>query len=924
MSSEEEQNNKHPLKKTEAIQRKNQITDEKGNYLVKYNLILCLRSTNDSNPENPNSNFEGYIEILFTYYSTEDIFLNFSGSVHSIILNNKKIEISQKNHRIFLLSSNLLKNSINKVKILFSAKYSSNGMGMHHFIDPTDKNEYLYTQFCPFDCKSVFPVFDQPNIKATLKLSIIAPENWKIISNSKEKCIWKINKNTKKDDKDIEDINNVLSLLNNNEYEFLFKAIFDKNYNINIFDITKKISSYLYCICAGPFFCIKNPFKYEIPLRIFLRNSLKSKGENKLQFKITMTGMDFYKKFFGISYQFEKYDQIFCPEYNFGAMENVGIVTINENYLYRIEGKQKNKDSIEIFCNTILHELSHMWFGNLVTMNWWDDLWLNESFATIISYHLQSQLKNKFINIWKTFNNDKNNAYKADQKNTTHSVYFDINDTEQSDSSFDNIVYYKGSALLKQMLFIIGVDNFSKGLKEYFKFFKYNNTTFDDFINKMSEQLSLNEKNNFDIKNVSKKWLTEIGLTELEPQWEINDDNKIKKFNIIQKACNKKYNNLQYHFFNIKLIYDDEKDNKVFLIKVLPQEITEISNLVGVPAPKGVFMNFGDYGYFKEILDNTSFNYFKNNLMTAIKDNLSRQMFYNCVYNLVRDAKISSLDYLNLVLKYIVDENDTKIFTTALNKVSELINNYIPKKLFSEYSDKFFDLMQLLIIKYKKNDINLLINLLDYLVSFANSEINILKLKEWLVNDKLNLKSNNEEFQLDKDILSNTLRFKICEKIFTLNSINSEEKYSILKKMQEIDKNSDRAIREEYTCKAALPDPKIKEEVWNLLTENNNGISLKNLQAYMFGFQRGNNMELVEKYVKEKFFDVIIKLKKADYFFLRYFIPLCGPIYYVEDEIIGKIEETAEKVKDSDSCYKLLMELGDDIKRFKKAQDLIK
>ena len=529
MSSEEEQNNKHPLKKTEAIQRKNQITDEKGNYLVKYNLILCLRSTNDSNPENPNSNFEGYIEILFTYYSTEDIFLNFSGLVHSIILNNKKIEISQKNHRIFLLSSNLLKNSINKVKILFSAKYSSNGMGMHHFIDPTDKNEYLYTQFCPFDCKSVFPVFDQPNIKATLKLSIIAPENWKIISNSKEKCIWKINKNTKEDDKDIEDINNVLSLLNNNEYEFLFKAIFDKNYNINIFDITKKISSYLYCICAGPFFCIKNPFKYEIPLRIFLRNSLKTKGEHKLQFKITIIGMEFYKKYFGISYQFEKYDQIFCPECNFGAMENVGLVTFDENYLYYIEGKQKNKDCVETFCNTVLHELSHMWFGNLVTMDWWDDLWLNESFATIISYFLQSEiLCDLFKDTWKTFNNGKYCAYKEDQKINGHSVYFDIDDTDQSDSSFDNIVYYKGSALLKQLIFIIGTENFSKGLKEYFKCYKYNNTNFDDFINKMSEQIKL-KKNNFDIKNVSKKWLTEIGLTELEPQWEIDDDNKIKK-----------------------------------------------------------------------------------------------------------------------------------------------------------------------------------------------------------------------------------------------------------------------------------------------------------------------------------------------------------------------------------------------------------
>ena len=491
-SNEKVEAKKFPLKKDEAFRRKEQIIDKEGNYLVKYNLILCLRLSTDKNPKFPDNDFEGRMEIDFTYYDTkqEDIFLNFCGTIQSIQINSKPTTVNYKDKRIYLSHLDLICGAKNHVVILFSTKYGTSGAGLHHFIDPIDKKEYLYTQFEPYDCNLVFPVFDQPNIKGNLKLTLVGPEEWVLLGNEKEECTWKFTKDTKEDDKDIPAINEVLSPLTNEEYDFLFNSIFDKNYKITVFNETPKISSYLYAICAGPYISLKNPYKYEVPMRIFMRESLKKLGEPKEFFRVTMAGMEFYKKFFGISFQFSKYDQIFCPEFNYGAMENVGLVSFNEEYLYRIAGAKgkQNMENRAKFCNTVLHELAHMWFGDLVTMNWWDDLWLNESFATIISFVCQHDaLGNDYPNTWISFNELKGKGYSEDQKMTTHSVYCNIQDTDESDSHFDGIVYYKGSSLVKQMLSVIGKENFSNGLKEYFKKYKWGNTTFDEFIGKMDE-----------------------------------------------------------------------------------------------------------------------------------------------------------------------------------------------------------------------------------------------------------------------------------------------------------------------------------------------------------------------------------------------------------------------------------------------------
>ncbi len=923
MSEEEEK--KVPFTHKEAITRKAQIIDSNGDYYVYYNLILCLRKSTDKNDLFPKNDFEGKLTLTFSYNdkNQNDIFLNFDGTVHQIIINSKKIEkIIHKEQRLYLSHLDLILNEVNKVEILFTGKYQHKGVGIHHFIDPSDKNEYIYSQSEPNGCSLIFPVFEQPDIKAILKITLIGPNDWIMLSNSEEILKWKINENSKDEDLDCEKLKELYDSLSKEDYEFLFKSIYNKNYMISLFNETPKISPYLYCVCGGNYYMYTNPFNYKIPLRIFMRQSLKLFGDPKDQFNVTMKGMEFYKKYFGIAYPYSKYDQIFCPEYNFGAMENVGLVTYNEIYLWEKKADETKKSKFSI---TVLHELAHMWFGNLVTMTWWDDLWLNESFATFISFLCQSQLNLPYKNTWIAFNNMKQFGYDKDQMNTTHPVYSEIEDTEQSESNFDGIVYYKGSSLLKQIFYFIGFDNFSFGLKEYFKKYKWKNSKFDFFVDNMDEAIKVNNKNNneefkFDLKDLCKNYLTKAGLNQLKPIYNI-ENGKIKSFIIEQTPVLEKFNNLQTHMFEIKLLYEKSEDDKVIKVMVQPEKNTEIKQLENLPEPKGVILNYNDWAYFKWIIDDKTLNYFMEDLNKNLNDVLSRQMVYKSLIDMTKNAVISCQKYFDFILKFLVDENSLEIITNVLRPTIGILKNYLSPKLYDNYSDKMFDLIQRLIIKNKDNEEFLNLSA-DYLITYANTEKNLLILKNWLNENKYYIEVDGVNYDLDKKYFTNEMNFTICSKLYSLESISLEEKEKILNKQIELDNNSDKSIKAKLRCKASLPDKKIKEEIWEILTKKSNSDSLKNMQAYMFGFVNMNQLNLVKEFITDKFFEEVVKLKKMDYFFLEYFIYLCGPRNFPTDENIKKLEAIEPQVKDSDICHKYIVDLIDDMKKFQKTHDL--
>ena len=904
---EKEGNKKYPLLHSEAITRKNLLTNEKGEYSVKYNLVLVIRRTADKKKEEKHD-FEGDLEITFNFHPKPDLkeplfFLNFVGEINSLKINGTKVEkFTFEKHRL-ILDINSLKEGENKINILYSGDYNHNGVGLHQYTDPSDNKEYLYTQFEPYDCNRLLPCFDQPDIKATLNLKVIAPKEWIVLSNSSEKEIFDfIN-----EEELIKKLN-----LNNDSLNHLVNShdIKSKNYHTYIFEETPRISTYLYALCAGPYYCIENKLPAPTKLRLFMRESLKNCGEPEEIFKITIAGMKFYSEYFGCPYPFGKYDQIFCPEYNMGAMENVGLITLNEFYCWKDTPTKRRRSS---FAITILHELAHMWFGNMVTMKWWDNLWLNESFATFISHLCMAkseELNKEYNTSWLLFADYKGFAYSADQMVTTHPVMGEIKDTDEAETEFDEIVYEKGSSMVKQMYYYIGDEFFSKGLKQYFQQYKWDNTTFDDFIGKMVEvaggQLS-------DLGKLCQDWFKKAGLNEISLDMEIdNNTGKIKKFIVKQKPCLEQFPNMITHIVDFLFIYDykDLTKNKIFTKKIIEAKSETVFDFSNELAPKIVFLNYNDWGYMKLDLDKKSIAGLKEGLV-EFKDPLTKLSIYRSLFDCFRDSKISSIEFLDIIINSIKNEKDENNLSTLLRFAKSASSIYMPIKYIKSYKKKLFEELknlletQLSSIDFKKD---LIKPILMYLPSYSDED---------------NVQYLIQLMNLDPKLVSQEDRFRFLKNIFICRNINLEDKQKMLEAEVKRDKNSDNSITAKLACNALLPDRKNKEILWNKLTKETTSDSLVNMQTIMGAFAPVEQYDLVDDFIKEKYFEVIPELgKNNESFYIKDFIGECGPTHYPTDEIIKKYEDLIEKVKDMSQVKKYVAEECDLLKRIKKAHEL--
>ena len=881
-SKEKEGDKKVPLTQKEAQIRKSLIINDKGEYSVIYNLILTIRKLSDKIKDEKHD-FEGYLDMTFTYNPNkelnEELFLNFFGEIHSLEINSKKVEnfIFEK-YRLNLEKS-LLKEGENSIKILYSGDYNHNGVGLHHCIDPSDNKEYLYTQFAPYDCHRLFPCFDQPDIKAILKLKVIAPNEWRVLSNSYEESISNLKSN--------EELKNII--LNEEVIKHLVDIhdIKSKDYKLHIFEDSPKISTYLYALCAGPYHCIENTLSCPIKLRIFMRDSLKGYGYPEEIFKITIAGIKWYSEYFGHPFPFNKYDQIFCPEYNYGAMENVGLVTINEAYCFKTK---PTKRAVTNRAITILHELSHMWFGDMVTMKWWDNIWLNESFATFISHLCADkcqELKELYPKTWLLFNRGKGRALTSDQLITTHPVKGEVKDTLESETQFDTIVYQKGSSMVKQMYYYIGDENFSKGLSNYFNEFHWANTEFDDFINKMVEAAGDNYK---DLGNLCYNWIQKAGLNEISLNIESDSSTqKINKFIVKQKPCLEQFPNMITHIVDFLFVYDFEDDskNKVFKKQKIEPKNETIFDFSNELTPKIIFLNYNDFGYMKLDLSYMNMEYLKQYLLKC-KDPLIKATLNRALFDSYRDSKISSIEFVDIILSIIKYELDEDIFSVLLDYLSSIVQGDLPLKYMPEYKNKVFDVLrimldnQLSLINPNKEIIkNILIHLKGYAIEDEH-KIFLIKL-----------------LNLDSQLMTQSQRFSYIKTIYTSRTIPLDEKERLLNAEIKRDKNSKSSIEAKIECNASLPDRKNKEKLWKKLTEESNSDSLANIEAIMMGFAPVSQYDLVEDFLTQKFFDVLPKLgKNNENFFLSYFISFLSPAHFTNEEIIQRMEKLISELKE--------------------------
>ncbi|MGW6527466.1 aminopeptidase N [Streptomyces venezuelae] len=562
-------------------------------------------------------------------------------AVHEVVLNGHALEVGAvfRDSRIALRH---LQAGTNELKVVADCDYTNTGEGLHRFVDPVDQQAYLYTQFEVPDARRVFASFEQPDLKATFQFTVKAPTGWTVISNSPTP--------EPKDD-------------------------------VWTFEPTPRMSTYVTALIVGPYHSVHSSYEgpggQSVPLGIYCRPSLAEFLDSDAIFEVTRQGFDWFQEKFDYAYPFAKYDQLFVPEFNAGAMENAGAVTIRDQYVFR---SKVTDAAYEVRAATILHELAHMWFGDLVTMEWWNDLWLNESFATYAEAACQAYAPDsKWPHSWTTFANSmKTWAYRQDQLPSTHPIMAEIRDLDDVLVNFDGITYAKGASVLKQLVAYVGEDEFFQGVQAYFKRHAFGNTRLSDLLG------ALEETSGRDLKTWSKKWLETAGINVLRPVVDVDTRGVITSFAVKQEAPAlpegaKGEPTLRPHRIAIGFYDLDEASGKLLRTDRVELdvdgELTAVDALVDKARPAVILLNDDDLSYAKVRLDTESLAFVTDHI-GDFEASLPRALSWASAWDMTRDAELPTRAYVSLVLSGIGKESDIGVVQSLHRQVKLALDLY--------------------------------------------------------------------------------------------------------------------------------------------------------------------------------------------------------------------------------------------------------
>jgi len=611
------------LTRDQAVERAALITVDS------YRIDLDLTDVNGGPGERT---FRSITTVTFDALPGADTVIDIAADkIHRATLNGRELDVSSYDESIGIALSGLSKHNV--VVVHADCLYSNTGEGLHRFVDPVDGEVYLYSQFETADAKRMFACFDQPDLKAAFDLSVTAPQHWQVVSNGA-----------------------TLSVEN----------------GVHTFATTPRMSTYLVALIAGPYARWNDTYSDEhgeIPLSIFCRATLAEFMDAERLFTQTKQGFGFYHKNFGVPYAFGKYDQLFVPEFNAGAMENAGAVTFLEDYVFR---SKVTRASYERRAETVLHEMAHMWFGDLVTMRWWDDLWLNESFATFASVLCQSEAT-EFTQAWTTFANaEKSWAYRQDQLPSTHPVAADIPDLAAVEVNFDGITYAKGASVLKQLVAYVGLEHFLAGLRDYFRAHAFDNATFNDLLT------ALEKASGRDLSDWGRQWLKTTGLNTLRADFDVDADGRFTRFAVRQSGAAPGAGETRVHRLAVG-IYDDDGSGK--LVRIHREELdvsgesTEVPALTRVPRGRLVLVNDDDLTYCSLRLDPES-------LQTALEripdiaEPLPRTLVWSAAWEMTRDAELRARDFVALVSNGVQAETEVGVAQRLLLQAQTALGSY--------------------------------------------------------------------------------------------------------------------------------------------------------------------------------------------------------------------------------------------------------
>jgi len=747
----------------------------------------------------------------------------------SATLNGKSIDSSE-----FTGQSLFLKDlqAENELVVEVEAIYSKTGEGLQRSVDPVDNEVYLYSQGETAFIRNMYPCFDQPDLKATFDFTVIAPSHWEVISNNPVK------------NKSVVD--------GKNKWEFTRTPV---------------MSTYITAVVAGPYAHVHDEYngKKKIPMGIYCRKSLFQHLDAEEIFNVTKQGFEYFERVFGLAYAFEKYDQIAVVDFNWGAMENAGCVTFREELL--VFRSKVTERMYNARANTILHEMAHMWFGNLVTMKWWDDLWLNESFAEWSSY-LALVEATRFKNSWAGFNAERKNwAYRQDQLSSTHPIAADMVDIETVKANFDGITYAKGASVLHQLVAHVGRENFISGLQVYFAKHAYKNTTLKDLLDE------LEAKSGRSLDNWVATWLQTAGVNTLRPEVKLSGDTydsiAIKQEPpLIPAGSNEKRpHRLAVGLYDLK---GSSLERRTSVELDVTGELTSVDKLKGEKVADLLLINDRDLSYAKIRFDQRSIETLKFHL-GKLNDNLSRALCWSAAWDMLRDAEISASDFIDIAIAGLPGEDDITTVTALGNQLTSAVEIYAAPKNRDALREKIATIIGELLDKAKPGS-DFQLQFARVFASMAHTQDQGKKIRE-LLDGKLN------GLTIDADLRWHLLISLVERGLAGVNEIDAE--------LQRDNTLTGQLAHER--CMAALPDLEAKERAFKKATENFEISNWMRLSAIQ-GFARPLHRDFHAKFI-ERYFGLILDIYNTkSYEDSSNIIDLLFPSYVVSNETLAKTD----------------------------------
>jgi aminopeptidase N len=707
-------------------------------------------------------------------------------ALHRVEVNGRGLdETAYDGHRIHLPPLE----EENEVRVEASCGYRSEGQGMMRFEDAADGEAYAYSDLEPFGAHRAFACFDQPDLKGPVRTSVLVPEGWEVAANAgpagdpeptEAGMLWR-------------------------------------------FEETPPLPSYLVALVAGPWHVIRDEHR-GIPLGILCRRSLAEHLDPDEIFEVTKQGLDFFEDAFGYPYAFGKYDQVFVPEFLAGAMENPGCVTFNEIYIFRSRVTEARR---ERRAGTILHEMAHMWFGDLVTMRWWDDLWLNETFASFAG-ELATERATRFTEAWTTFaHTEKAWATRQDQLPTTHPVVADVPDVESVFLNFDGITYAKGASVIRQLVAWVGLDRFLEGMRRYFRRHEFGNASLADFL------AALEEASGRDLQGWADAWLRTSGVNSLRPEVETDDD-RIASLSVIQEAP--QGTPLRTHRSAVGL-FGREGGALRRLRRIecdLEGALNDVPEVAGEPVPDLVLVNDDDFTFAKVGFDERSLETVLSSL-SDLEGSLSRAVCWRALWDLTRDGSLPARRYLRVVLDHVGVEDNPASVQRLLGQAESAVWQYgDPANRDATSGELAATARRMMREAEPGSDLQLI--WARTFISSARSDEDLR-----MVRGMLDGSVAVEGLAVDTDLRWHAVRSLVASGV-------GEE----LIDAELARDRTDQGRREAAAARAARPLDEAKEEAWRRILHPD-GAPLALIESVMAGFQQPGQEHLLRPYVPRYF-----------------------------------------------------------------------